>query len=205
MRKQKINLWTLGVLFGSILAYTGWTGFGTQTFLMGKTGEVSGKVIEVFPNKKVQNYSRRIKYVYSVGNNYYVDFAKLGTEDERQEIGNELKLIYSIKKPEKNKVAQLSSSYDNSVGKKYYSAKENGYVELRLINGIFKYKEFAEGGKRIHDFVGAYKIINDSIKFENYVFETDIEDKNRPELFVFSADNTRRLVDLNTKRTFKRF
>ncbi|WP_340113049.1 hypothetical protein [Maribellus mangrovi] len=205
MRKGNINLWTLGVLFGSVLAFTGWTGFGTQTFLMGRTGEISGKVIEIFPNEQVQSYSRRIKYVYSIDNNYFVDFKKLGTEDPRQEIGNELKLIYLIKKPEKNRVKSHFSKYDNSVGKIYYSTKENGYIELRLINGIFKYKEFAEGGKIIFDFFGEYKIINDSIKFENYIFETDNEYKNRPDLFVFSPDNDRQLVDLKTKRIFKRF
>ncbi|MCG6190319.1 hypothetical protein [Maribellus maritimus] len=195
----------MGVLFGSILAYTGWTGVGTQTFLMGKTSEISGKVIEVFPNKEVQNFSRKIKYVYSVDDNFYVDFKKLGTEDAKQEIGNDLKLIYSIKKPERNRVQRLSSNYDNSVGKKYYSTKENGYIELRLINGIFKYKEAAVGGKIIHDFVGEYKIINDSIKFENYIFETDNEHKNRPELFVLSPGNHRQLVDVSTKKIFKRF
>ena len=177
MQKGNINLWGLGVLLGSILAYTGWAGFKTQTFLMGKTGEISGKVIEIFPNE--QSYSRRIKYIYSVDDNYYVDFKKLGTKDARQEIGNDLKLIYSIKKPEINRVKSLSSTYDNSVGEKYYSTIGKDYIELQLINGIFKYKEVAEGGNIIHDFVGEYKIINDSIKFENYIFETDNEYKNR--------------------------
>lgn len=205
MRKGNINLVGLGVLLGSILAYTGWTGFKTQTFLMGKTGETSGKVIEIFPNDQVQSYSRKIKYVYAVDNNYYVDFKKLGTQDARQEIGNDLKLIYSIRKPGKNKVKSLSSTYDNSIGKKYYATSEDGFMELRLINGIFKYKESAVGGKIIHDFIGEYKIINDSIKFENYIFETDNEHKNRPELFVFSPDNHRQLVDVSTKKYFKRF
>ncbi len=204
MRKGNILLWDLGVVFGSILAYTGWNGFGTQPFLMGKTSEISGKVIEIFPNEEVQNYNRKVKYVYTVNDHYYVDFKKLGTEDARQEIGNDLRLIYSIKNPKKNKVERLSSLYNNSDGEKYYSTKGYGFIELRLINGIFKYKEFAEGGKLIHDFVGEYEIINDSILFENYVFETDNENKNRPELFAFSSDNNRQLVDLNTKRTFKK-
>lgn len=204
MRKGNINLWTLGVFLGSILAYTGWTGFRTQAFFMGKTSEIFGKVIDIFPNEQVKSYSRRIKYVYSEGDSYYVDFIKLGTKDEKQEVGNDLKLIYSIRKPERNKVKRLNSNYDNSFGKKYYSSKENGYIELRLINGIFKYKEFAEGGKMIYDFVGEYKIINDSIKFKNYVFGSDSEYKKRPELFVVSPDNERQLVDLSTKRTFKR-
>ena len=203
MQKGNINLWGLGVLLGSILAYTGWAGFKTQTFLMGKTGEISGKVIEIFPNE--QSYSRRIKYIYSVDDNYYVDFKKLGTKDARQEIGNDLKLIYSIKKPEINRVKSLSSTYDNSVGEKYYSTIGKDYIELQLINGIFKYKEVAEGGNIIHDFVGEYKITNDTIKFENYVFETENENKNRPVLFLFSPDNHRQLVDLRTKKTFKRF
>ena len=71
---------------------------------MGKTSEISGKVIEIFPNREVQSHSRRIKYVYSVDDSFYVDFKKLGTKDARQEIGNDLKLIYSIKKPEKIKL-----------------------------------------------------------------------------------------------------
>ncbi|WP_163323018.1 hypothetical protein [Draconibacterium mangrovi] len=204
MQKGNINLIGLGVLLGSILAYTGWTGFKTQTFLMGKTGEISGKVIEIFPNEQVQSYSRKIKYVYAVDDTYYVDFKKLGTKDARQEIGNNLKLIYLIRKPGKNRVKSLSSTYDNSFGKKYYTTYENGFVELRLINGIFKYQESANGGEVIHDLIGEYIIINDSIKFENYVFETDKECQNRPKLFVFSP-NHRQLVDVNTKRIFKRF
>ncbi|WP_372647635.1 hypothetical protein [Draconibacterium sp.] len=204
MRKGNINLLGLGVIMGSILAYTGWTGFKTQTFLMGKTGEISGKVIEVFPNEQVQSYSRKIKYVYSVGDSYYVDFKKLGTKDDKMEIGNELKLIYSIRKPGKNKVKSLSSTYNNSFGEKYYTTYENGFVELRLINGIFKYQESAKGGEVIHDFIGEYKIINDSIKFENYVFDAKNECQNRPELFLFSP-NRRQFVDVNTKRIFKRF
>lgn len=171
---------------------------------MGKTGETSGKVIEIFPNEQVQSYSRKIKYIYSAAGNYYVDYKKLGTKDAKQEIGNDLKLIYSINKPERNKVKNLSSNNDNSFGKKYYTTHENGFIELHLINGIFKYQESAEGGEVIHDFVGEYKIINDTVKFENYVFETDNEDKNRPELFVFSPNDDRQLIDLNTKRIFRR-
>ena len=204
MRKGNLNLRIFGVLFGSILAYIGWNGFETPTLLMGKTSEISGKVIEIFPNREVQSHSRRIKYVYLVDDSFYVDFKKLGTKDARQEIGNDLKLIYSIKKPEKNKIKRLYSKYDNSDGERYYSTKENGFIELQRINGIFKYKEFAEKGKIINDFVGEYKIINDSIKFKNYVFETDDKYKNRPELFVFLSDNESQLVDLNTKRTLKR-
>ena len=204
MRTGNRNLWALGVLLGSILAYTGWTGFETRTFFMGKTGEISGKVIDVFPNDEVQSYSRKIKYIYAVGDNFYVDFKKLGTKDAKQEIGNDLKLTYSLKNPERHKVKTLASNYDNSFGKKYYATGNDGYMELHLINGVFKYKEFAQGGKMIHDFVGEYTIINDSIKFKNYVFGRDSTYKNRPEVFVVSPDNDRELVDLTTKRTFKR-
>jgi hypothetical protein len=196
------NFWTLGVLFGSMLAYTGWTGFEMPEFLMGKTNEISGKVIDVFPNRDVQSHSRRIKYIYSVNDNYYVDFKKLGTKDDRQAIGNEVHLIYSIKKPERHKIEKLSAQFKNTNQVKYYSNKERGFIELRLINGIFKFKEYAERGKIINDFIGEYQITGDTIKFNNYLLETvNNLNKNRPELFVI---NDNQLTDIITKRVFKK-
>lgn len=204
MKKGNLNLWTLGVLFGSILAYTGWNGFETPTFLMGRTELVLGKIIETFPNREVQSHSRRVKYVYFVNGNYYTGFKKLGTKDAWQSIGNNIQLIYSKRNPKKNKVKKLLNQYKNVKEQRYYSNKENGFIELIFINGIFKYKEFEERGKLTNDFVGEYKILNDSVRFKNYLFTTESTNTNRPQLFIFTSDNHSQLLDTNSKRIFKK-
>ncbi|MGQ8336155.1 hypothetical protein ACUNWD_06350 [Sunxiuqinia sp. A32] len=199
---NKGKTWIFGILFGSILAFTGWNGFKNPIFLMGDTQKVKGKIIEVFPSKEVQNYSRKIKYVYAVDNSYYCDFKKLGTSAEPQAIGNDIEIVYSINNPKWNKVTKLLNNYKNSDGEKYYSNKDSGYIEMHLINGIFKYKEFAEQGVNIHDFVGEYSILNDSIKLKHYHLHNDSITSQHPLIFVFDTDNKNHLKELQSDRIF---
>ncbi len=199
---RKASIWALGILFGSILAYIAWNGFMTHNFLMGETKVVTGKIIEVFPSREVKSYSRRIKYVYAVNDNYYFDFQKLGTKDKKQSIGNDLKIVYSIKNPKRNRIAKHINNYRHSKGVKYYSNLEKGYIQMDLINGIFKYKEYINGGKIANNFVGEYEVVNDSLKFIHYLFEANSSFINKPKLFVVDSDNTNRLIESETKGIF---
>lgn len=200
---KKGNFWALGVLFGSIFAYTGWNGFETPEILMGKTNVTSGRIIEIFPNSEIQNPRRRIKYAYPVDKKFYVGFKKLGTKDDRQAIGNDVQVIYSVKNPERHKVEILPTKYSDSKGIRYYSNKKDGFIELLFINGIFRLKEYASKGKLIGDFVGEFYVKSDTIKFLNYAFEKSSSSSNEPEIFVFDSDNDTQLLDIKTKRVFK--
>ena len=196
--------WTFGILFGLILVYAGWNFVITPNFLMGSTNVVSGKIIEVFPSREVKSYSRRIKYVYSVNGKDYVDFQKLGTNDKKQAIGNDLRIIYSVKKPKRNKIERLLNNYRNSEGVKYYSSKNKGYIEMRLINGIFKYKEYVDGGKVVNNFIGEYFIDNDSVRFKHYQFKANSKVSNQPKLFVVDSNKRNQLIEFETKSVFKK-
>jgi hypothetical protein len=198
------SAWALVILIGSILFYTVWNCFVTPNFLMGKTNVVSGKIIEVFPSREVKSYSRRIKYVYTVNDKDYFDFKKLGTNDEKQEIGNHLKIVYSIKNPKWNKIERHLNNYRNSIGVKYYSNKDKGYIEMRLINGIFKYKEYRDGGKILHNFIGEYSLSNDSILFQHYHLDALANVNKRPKFFVVDSNNYHQLIEAETKSFFKR-
>jgi hypothetical protein len=198
------STWALWILLGSILAYTGWNCFVTPNFLMGKTNVVSGKIIDVFPSREVKSYSRRIKYVYSVNDKDYIDFKKLGTNDEKQEIGNHLKIVYSIKNPKWNKIERLLNNYRNSIGVKYYTSIDKGYIEMRLINGIFKYREYVDGGKIINNYIGEYLVKNDSISFKHYAFKANDKVMMRPKLFVVDSYNRNNLIEFETKSVFKK-
>jgi len=196
--------WSLGILIGSILFYTGWNCFVTPNFLMGETNRVSGKVIEVFPSKEVKSYSRRIKYVYSVNDKDYVDFKKLGTNDEKQAIGNHLKIVYSVNHPEWNKVEKHLNNYRNSKGVKFYSNTDKGYIEMRLINGIFKYKEYRNGGEVLNNFTGEYSFSNDSVLFKHYQFDPLAKVNSRPKFFVVDSNNNHHLIETESKSVFKK-
>lgn len=201
---KKGYTWIFGVLLLAILAYTGWYSFEKSTLLMGETKSVYGKVIDVFPSEDVKSYSRRVKYVYSSGNKSYVDFKKLGTEDKKQAIGNRVKITYSLKNPKNNKVNKLYNDHRSSKGAKYYSSKEKGFIEIHFINGIFKYTNFADKGKVIHDFVGEYTLANDSILFNHFNFKTDPKAIVKPELFIVNSGKNHQFTEAQTNRIFKR-
>jgi len=199
---RKGIIWTLGILLGSILVYIAWNGFMTPNFLMGETKVVSGKIIDVFPSKEVKSYTRRIKYVYVVEGKHYSDFQKLGTKDKKQEIGNDLQIVYSIKNPKRNRIVKHLNNYNHSKGLKFYSNIDNGYIQMDLINGIFKYKEYIDGGKVAHNFVGEYEVVDDSLKFNHYLFDTKGTIADKPVLFVLDSKNTNQLIESETKGVF---
>ena len=184
------------------IIFLGWIGFENEMISSRKTALVSGKVIDVFPSKEVKNYNRKIKYVYSVDNKEYIDFKKLGTKDEKQNIGNELKIKYFIKNPKRNKVELLLNNYKNPNTKKYYSNTEKGYIEMYLINGIFKYKEYVDKGKVINDYVGDYSVLKDTIHFNHYQFEGDSTKQTQPLAFIENPDKWNQLIETNSKQIF---
>ena len=175
----------------------------TPNFLLGKTGVTTGKIIDVFPSDEVKTYRRKIKYIYSVNNEYYSDFKRLGTKDGGQKIGNDVKVIYSLKNPRRNNIEILLNN-KRTRSEKFYSNKKNGYIEMQLINGVFKYKEFAEQGKIVKDFVGEYSLDNDSLKFEHYYSGKNSVENQKSTLFVFDTKNSNRLIDVKTKQIFRR-
>lgn len=201
---KKRTIWALGILFGSVIAFAGWTSFENPNFLMGKTNRVYGKIIDVFPSHEVKSYSRRVKYIYAINGEFFFDFKKLGTLDKKQAIGNKILISYLITNPKINFVKKLFNDHKNSKGVKFYAISENGFIEMQLINGIFKYKEFAEKGKMVNNFVGEYFIENDTLRFKNYNFETDSIVINKPELFVIDSKNRNQLIEKSTNRIFKK-
>jgi len=203
---RKVIAWTLGILVRIDMVYVGCSSIMTQDFLMGETKVATGKVIKVFPSKEVQTMNRKIKYVYSVGDKFYADFKKLGTQDDKQAIGNELKVLYSVNNPEWNRVERLIPNSQRYRSTKFYSSKKEGYIDLELNNGIFIYKEFADGGKIVNDFIGEYKITNDTLKFRHYLLGNNNPENYRPTQFVFDKKyGTRIIIETKTKRIFKRF
>ena len=195
--------WAFGILFGSALAFVVWSGFNDPDFLMGETTKVSGKIIDVFPSREVKTYRRRVKYVYAANDKYYYDYQKLGTKEVKQEIGNQLRVFYSNKNPENNRVEKFHNNHRSSKAIKYYSKTDAGYWEIKFINGIFKCKEWGEKGKLLHDFVGDYSFNRDSIFFNHYHLDADSSFIFKPKLFIVDYNHSNHLLEINSKRIYK--
>lgn len=195
--------WAFGILFGSALAFAVWSGFNDPDFLMGETTVTTGKIIDVFPSSDVKTFNRRVKYVYAANDKYYYDYKRLGTEDRKQVIGNGIRLIYSIKNPENNRVVKFEDENRNFAIRKFYSKTEKGYWEIKFINGIFKCREFGEKGKLAHSFVGDYSFNQDSIKFNHYHLNPDSLFVSKPKLFIIDPNNVSQFIEVNTQATFR--
>lgn len=196
--------WAIGILFGSLIVFAAWKIFTNPTFFFGETTRVDAKIIDVFPSREVNTYRRRVKFVYAAENKYFYDFYNLGTQDKKQAIGNTIQIIYSKKYPQYNKVENLLNDYRSSREIQYYSVKETGYIDIRLINGVFKYKEYADQGKMIDDFVGEYEVGNDTVHFTPYFFGTDTQKTNKLKSLVFDSKNIDQLNDANSDKIFTR-
>lgn len=200
---KKVIKWTIGILFGALITFAAWKIFTHPTYFLGETTKVNAKVVEVFPSREVKTYRRRVKYVYEANDKYYYDFFSLGTKDKKQAIGNTIQISYSKKYPQYNMVENLLNDFRNSNEVRYYSVKDTGYIDIRLINGIFKYKEYADQGKLIADMIGEYKIENDSVHFTSYIFEEDTLKTDKLKLLVFDSKSTNDLKDTDTDRVYK--
>lgn len=201
---KQFFIWTLGISILVALTFFSWKYLiKTPNILLGETNVVTGKVVDVFPSSEVKSYSRKIKYVYQVDGIYYTDFKRLGTSDHKQAIGNELKVTYSINKPKRNKANNLSNKNRSSNAVKFYSNMDGGYLEMNLINGIFKYKEYADGGLILNDFVGEYLTYRDSVTFTYYQLKP-YESSERPVKWVLDGSRENNLIDPVKKRIYKR-
>lgn len=196
--------WAIGILFGLLLAFAAWKIFTNHTFFLGETARVNGKIIEVFPSKEVNTHRRRVKFVYAVENKYYHDFYNLGTQDKKQAIGNSIQISYSKKYPRFNTVEKLLNDYRNSNEVRFYSNKETGYIDLRLINGIYKYKEFADQGKLVHKIIGEYHIEHDTLHFTPYLFGEDTLINDNLNKLFFDSKIIDQLNDTDNNRVYKR-
>ncbi|NQU87652.1 MAG: hypothetical protein HQ541_18020, partial [Mariniphaga sp.] len=96
------------------------------------------------------------------------------------------------------------NNYKNSYADKFYSNKDKGYIKMDLINGIFKYKEFIDGGKIANSFIGEYVVVNDSLRFKHYHFEANDKIINKPKLFTVDSNNKNYLIEYDTKMIFKK-
>lgn len=202
-RLKNKSLWALSVLFGSILAFLVWGGF-EMPVIARESKKVNGRIIAVFPSNEVRTYKRGVKYAYTVDGKSYIDFKKPGTKTEKQFIGNQVLVSYAVNNPESNRVVKFFNDHKRFREIKFYSNLEYGFIELRLINGVFKYKKYANGGKLINSFVGDYTISGDSLKLNHYYFEKDSITIARPELFVEDKNVFDQINEVGTNRAFKR-
>ena len=74
----------------------------------------------------------------------------------------------------------------------------------RLINGIYKYKDYAARGKLVHNIVGEYEIEYDTLRFTPYLFEKDTLMYDNLGKLVFDSQTINQLNDTDNNRIYKR-
>lgn len=180
--------------------YVGWNGFEFPKVILGKTDITTGKILDTYHKWGVRGGGsyQRLKFVYSVNDSVYFSFTTVGKKYGRQNIGNRVKIKYSLQNPEKSKVEAFYNDYQNSNEEKFHTNENIGFSEISLINGLYKFVKYGEQGKVIFEKRGEYKIQNDSLMLVSF----DKRTKNYYQIVGSGEDQN--LTDYQTKMTFKK-
>ncbi|MBK6283276.1 MAG: hypothetical protein IPF54_12060 [Draconibacterium sp.] len=136
--------------------------------------------------------------MYSVNDSVYFSFKTIGKKYGKQNMGNRVKLRYSLKNPSKIKVESFYNDYQNSNEEKFYTNENIGFSEISLTNGLYTFIKHGEQGKIIFENHGEYKIQNDSLIIESF-------DKRTKNYFqVIGSGKDQYLTDYETKMTFRK-
>lgn len=187
--------WIFGLIFLAVFIYVGWNGFEFPNVIIGKSNITTGKIVNTYHKWGVRGGGsfQRVKFVYSVNDSVYFDFMTIGKKYGRQNIGNRVKIKYSIKNPEKNKVEAFYSDYQNSKEEKFHTNVNFGYSEILLTNGIYTFIDYGKQGKINVENRGFYRISNDSLILETF------DKKNKKYFHMTGTEKEPEFKDFETK------
>ena len=191
--------WIFGLIFLAVFVYIGWNGFELPKVILGETNITTGKIVNTYHTWGVRGRGsyQRVKFVYSVNDSVYFNFKTIGKKYGKQNIGNRVKIKYSLKNPDKSKVEAFFNDYQNSNEEKFHTNENIGLSEISLINGLYTFIKYGEQGKIIFENRGEYKIQNDSLILQSF-------DKKTKKYFqVVGSGKDRYLTDYETKMTLK--
>lgn len=202
------NPWTFGIVFLCFCAFLMWNNFDILPLPLGQKETTIGKVIEIKIGQGVKyRYAQIVKYVYSVNGKDYLGRKSLGLKHPHQNVGNRIKIEYSVRKPEKSDAIGFYKDFYNQWEKiSFHSVKENGYYNIELVNDIFHYTDYADGGKVLSSFKGKLQEVNDTMTVYPFKYEKRNEELENLRYRVFRDSLTYKrliLIDLETKRIFK--
>ena len=192
--------WIFGLIFLAVFVYIGWNGFELPKVILGETNITTGKIVNTYHKWGVRGGGsyQRVKFVYSVNDSVYFNFKTVGKKYGKQNIGNRVKIKYSLKNPDKSKVDTFYNDYQNSNEKKIHTNENIGLSEISLINGLYTFIKYGEQGKIIFENRGEYKIQNDSLIMESF------DKKTKNYIQVVGSGKDQYLIDNETKMTLKK-
>ncbi len=199
------NAWVFGILFLAGFLYLAWNNFVLPFINVGETKITNGKIIDIKIGSGIagQGFVQNVKYAYKVDDKYFEGIKTVDNKYGYQNIGNRVQIEYSIKTPSKNNVIKFYKDFLGKSEERFYSNKQNGYDQIELINRMFYYTEYADGGKIITKTVGEYKENSDTLFVQPYSFDININKDKELRFLVFS-DSIKKigLIDLLKDRKF---
>lgn len=198
------NPWAFGIIFLAIFAYFAYNNYELPTLFIRETKIISGKIIDIKIGNgpRGRSYVQNVKYAYCIDSIYYFDFKTVNNKYGKQFIGNHIKLEYSVKNPQKNKILGFEKRFIATDKECFYAAKKVGYYQIDLINDMFYYMEFANYGKILDEVVGNYRFLNDTT-FEVTPYIYDNNEMNLTYLIKKDSIGKNQLIEYKTGRLFK--
>lgn len=138
-----------------------------------------------------RGYYQCIVYAYVADGKLYKAVEKI---EGRQQIGNTLEIQYAVDNPNSTEILSYNYEYSESKEEAFIHLKEKGYLQITLINGVYFFKDFGEGGKLILEEMGKYEERSDTL----YV-KTFLEDTSR----TFVRMKNGELLDVSTNELYK--
>lgn len=138
-----------------------------------------------------RGYYQCVIYAYVVDGKLYKAVEKVvgGLQ-----IGSTFTIEYSSDNPNSNEVISYNNEFVNSKEEAFLHLKEEGYLQITLINGLYFFKEYGKEGILTSEEMGTYQERSDTLHLKTFT-----ENHSR----IFARINDDELVDVNTSQQYK--
>jgi hypothetical protein len=170
---NRLNPWAFGIVFLIVAFFLLTTVINIELLFSGekKQSEAIITKTKVSYGLKGRGYCQYLNFYFVNNGKLIYGYKKTKVGDPWQYIGNSIKIEYSAKKPLVNQILQFRNQYNSSNMESFLKVKKEGYSQISLNNGVFRYGDYREKGVKLEELIGIYKESNDSIFLFDFLGE----------------------------------
>ncbi len=187
---MKIIISSILILVAVIWVYFAMTDWKWPFGKANMNSETTGYIYDLkYNNRSRMPVVDSIYYFFTAGNQVIFSKASADNAPANVFIGNRIRLAYDVENTDNNEIKTYYSDFKSHQVMKFYSASDEGYEEIELINNMIFIREFAKFGVQKSNCIGLYHSDSDTIISEIVPSETCTNNRKLNKWLVLEDSN----------------